>query len=89
MRAFRHVWQGIEPHLSGLLRLEREFLLPQRIYRPSGSGYLLDETALHAFASDEERYRAFAEKAAAIFRSAERTAPERRRIPAAREPAIA
>lgn len=89
LRAFRHIWQGIGPHLAGLLRLEREVLLPERIYRPSGSGYLLDESALHALAGDEERHRAFARKSAEIFLSAEPPAPARTVVPAARASAIA
>jgi radical SAM superfamily enzyme YgiQ (UPF0313 family) len=77
LRAFRIIWRGIRPHYEALLRLEREILVPEGIYKPSGAGYLLNDKALHAMTEDEERYRAFAGKSGAIFREAERARPAR------------
>jgi radical SAM superfamily enzyme YgiQ (UPF0313 family) len=77
LRAFRIIWRGIRPHYEALLRLEREILVPEGIYKPSGAGYLLNDKALHAMTEDEERYRAFAGKSGAIFREAERAGPAR------------
>jgi radical SAM superfamily enzyme YgiQ (UPF0313 family) len=89
LSAFRFIWRGIEPHLEGLLRLEREILIPEKIYKKAGSGYLLDEKALNAFTEDEERRLAFAKRSAEIFRDAELTASVRRRIPTQAVSAIA
>jgi radical SAM superfamily enzyme YgiQ (UPF0313 family) len=77
LRAFRIIWRGIRPHYEALLRLEREILVPEGIYKPSGAGYRLNDKALHAMTEDEERYRAFAGKSGAIFREAERARPAR------------
>ncbi len=77
LRAFRTIWRGIRPHYEALLRLEREILVPEGIYKPSGAGYLLNDKALYAMTEDEERYRAFAGKSGAIFREAERAGPAR------------
>src|SRR5512134_82948 len=77
LSAFRTIWRGIRPHYEALLRLEREILIPEGVYRPSGAGYLLNDKALYALTEDEERYRAFAGKAGAIFREAELAAPAR------------
>jgi anaerobic magnesium-protoporphyrin IX monomethyl ester cyclase len=71
LNAFRQVWTGLKPHYEGLIRLEREILLPQGIYRQNGSGYVLSEKNLHALTEDEDRYRAFTRKAEAIFLEAD------------------
>lgn len=72
LRAFQMIWGSINPHYEGLLRLEKEILIPEGIYRRSGSGYMVDEKALYALTEDEERFRAFARKAEAIFLEADR-----------------
>jgi radical SAM superfamily enzyme YgiQ (UPF0313 family) len=77
MSVFRVIWRGIRPHYEALLRLEREILIPEGIYKPDGAGFRLDEKALHAMSEDEERYRSFAGKCGTIFREAERADPER------------
>ena len=75
MRAFQMIWNGLEPHYAGLRMLEKEFLVPEGIYRYSGSGYVLNEKALNALVEDEERHDAYAKKAAEIFRNADGLAP--------------
>jgi hypothetical protein len=75
--AFRTIWRGIRPHYEALLRIEREILVPEGIYKTSGAGYLLNDKALYAMTEDEGRYRSFAGKAGAIFREAERAVPSR------------
>jgi anaerobic magnesium-protoporphyrin IX monomethyl ester cyclase len=77
LSAFRTIWRGIRPHYEALLRLEREILVPEGIYKQSGAGYLLNEKALYALTEDEERYRAFAGKSGAIFRETERAGTAR------------
>jgi hypothetical protein len=77
LNAFRTIWRGIRPHYEALLRIEREILVPEGIYKTSGAGYLLNDKALYAMTEDEERYRSFAGKAGAIFREAERAVPAR------------
>jgi radical SAM superfamily enzyme YgiQ (UPF0313 family) len=77
MRAFQAIWNGLYPHYEGLLALEREILVPEGIYRQSGTGYELNEKALHALTGDEERYDAFARRAAAIFRNTDHLTPVR------------
>jgi|GEM_PF-5889428 len=74
LRAFQTIWDALSPHYEGLLRLEREILIPEGIYRSTGTGHVLDDGALEALADDEERYRAFAERARAIFAEADRAA---------------
>jgi anaerobic magnesium-protoporphyrin IX monomethyl ester cyclase len=74
LRVFQFLWNAIQPHYQGLLRLEREVLVPEGIYRQNGAGYLLNEKNLHALTEDEDRYRAYAEKAEAIFLEADRAA---------------
>lgn len=76
LRAFQMIWNGLEPHYAGLQTLEREILVPEGIYRYADAGYVLNDKALHALVEDEERYEAFARKAAAIFRNADRLAPD-------------
>jgi radical SAM superfamily enzyme YgiQ (UPF0313 family) len=75
LRAFQMIWNGLEPHYAGLLMLEKEVLVPGGIYRSSGTGYVLNEKALHALVEDEERYEAYARKAAEVFRNADRLSP--------------
>lgn len=77
LRAFQMIWNGLEPHYAGLLELEKEFLIPQGIYKANGSGYFLNEKTLHALVEDEERYDAYARKAASIFRNTDLHAPAR------------
>lgn len=72
LRAFRLIWGALNPHYEGLLRLERDFLIPEKIYRQIYSEYVLNEKNLNALMEDEERYRAFARKAEAIFLEADR-----------------
>jgi anaerobic magnesium-protoporphyrin IX monomethyl ester cyclase len=72
LRVFQFLWNAIQPHYQGLLMLERKVLLPEGIYRQNGKGYLLNEKNLHALTEDEDRYRAYAEKAEAIFLEADR-----------------
>jgi radical SAM superfamily enzyme YgiQ (UPF0313 family) len=71
-RAFRLIWGALKPHYEGLVRLERDILIPEKIYRQIGSGYVLNEKNLYALTEDEERYRVFARKAEAIFLEADR-----------------
>jgi len=75
LRAFQMIWNGLEPHYEGLRMLEKEVLVPEGIYTSSGTGYVLNDKALHALVEDEERYDAYARRAAAIFRNADRVAP--------------
>ncbi|MGA7104115.1 MAG: radical SAM protein [Candidatus Deferrimicrobiaceae bacterium] len=72
LRVFQFLWNAIQPHYRGLLRLEREVLVPEGIYRQNRTGYLLNEKNLHAVTGDEDRYLAYAEKAEAIFLEADR-----------------
>lgn len=78
LRAFHAIWNALAPHYEGLVRIERELLIPTGIYRPSGSGYLLDEKVLDSLAEDAERYRAFADRCGEIFAEADRAAGGRR-----------
>jgi hypothetical protein len=59
------------------LRLEKEILVPEGIYRLSDSRYSLNEKALSALVDDPERYDDFARRAAAIFRNADDRTPVR------------
>jgi radical SAM superfamily enzyme YgiQ (UPF0313 family) len=72
LRVFQFLWNAIQPHYRGLLRLEREVLVAEGIYRQNGAGYLLNEKNLHALTEDEDRYRSYAEKAETIFLEADR-----------------
>lgn len=72
LRVFRIIWGGLKPHYEGLVRLERDVLIPEGIYRQNGSGYVLSEKNLYALTEDEDRYRSYAEKAEAIFLEADR-----------------
>lgn len=75
LSAFRIIWRGIRPHHEALLRIEREILIPEGIYKSSGSGFVLNEKALHAITENEERYGLFSKKCKAIFLEAESMAP--------------
>ncbi len=75
LRVFRSLWSAIQPHYQGLLGLEREVLVPEGIYRRNGPGYRLNEKNLRALTEDEDRYRAYVEKASAIFLEADRAVP--------------
>jgi radical SAM superfamily enzyme YgiQ (UPF0313 family) len=77
-RAFRTIWAGLAPHYEGLLRLEKEILIPEGIYEPSGSRFLLNERALNSLAEDRERYDDFARRSASIFQEADRKGPSRK-----------
>jgi radical SAM superfamily enzyme YgiQ (UPF0313 family) len=88
LRAFQTIWNGIYPHYEGLLALEREILLPEGIYKTFGSGYVLNEKALGALTEDEDRFAAFAGRAASIFRKTDHMAPART-VRAHAAPAIA
>lgn len=72
LRVFQFVWSAIQPHYQALLRLEREVLVPEGIYRQNGAGYRLSEKNLRALTEDEDRYRAYAARAEAIFLEADR-----------------
>ena len=79
LRAFQSIWAGMRPHYEALQRIEREILVPDGIYRERVTGgYTLQNKALDAMYMDEERYRQFRSRCAAIFREAE---PENVRIP--------
>ena len=69
---------GLDPHYEGLLRLEKEILIPEGIYASSGSGYSLNEKVLNALVEDVERYDDFARRSKAVFREAERRGPSRK-----------
>lgn len=71
LRAFRTIWASLRPHVEALARLEKEVLIPDGIYRLSGSRYQLHEKTLNALVDDRERYEAFAKRAGAIFLNAE------------------
>src|SRR5512134_3502417 len=76
-RAFRAIWGSLAPHYEGLLRLEKEVLVPEGVYRLSDSRYSLNEKAPSALVDDPERYDDFARRAAAIFRNADDRTPVR------------
>lgn len=67
LRVFQILWNAIQPYYRGLTRLERDFLLPEGVYRQNGAGYRLNEKNFHALREDEDRYREYAQKAEAIF----------------------
>ena len=77
-RVFRMIRNGLDPHYEGLLRLEKEILIPEGIYASSGSGYSLNEKVLNALVEDVERYDDFARRSKAVFREAERRGPSRK-----------
>ncbi|MCL5966222.1 MAG: B12-binding domain-containing radical SAM protein [Deltaproteobacteria bacterium] len=88
LRAFHAIWNAFNPHHEGLLRLEREILIPEGIYKRSGSGFLLDVNALDVLTDGEDRFRSFARKSEGIFLEADRMTPVRR-IPVPEAAAIA
>lgn len=76
-KVFRTIWGSLFPHYEGLVRLEKEILVPEGIYRLTDSRYVLNEKALSALVEDPQRYEEFARKAAGIFRNSECTTPAR------------
>lgn len=68
LRAFRHIWSVLRPHIEGLKTLEREFLIPEGIYVPSAGGFRLDENMLYELIDDKTAYGKFSEISKAIFR---------------------
>ncbi len=67
-RIYRRVWNGMKPFYAALAEIEREVLLPERIYRESSPGsWELDEDRLLTLFADRERYEDFARRIEEIF----------------------
>lgn len=72
LRAFQSIWAGMKPHYEALLRIERDILVPEGIYRECVTGrHMLESKALNALYMDEERYGDFQTRCARIFRETE------------------